>query len=124
MKKLLFGLFALCSSLGCQAESKHFVSVDEAEFAKAMEVEGVQIVDARTAGEYASGHIVGAINIDINSEKFDSEVAKLDRKRPVAVYCRSGRRSKIAAERIAELGFKQITELDGGILSWSGKVVK
>lgn len=124
MKKLLFGLFALCSSLGCQAESKRFVSVDEAEFAKAMEVEGVQIVNARTAGEYASGHIVGAINIDINSENFDSEVAKLDRKRPVAVYCRSGRRSKIAAERIAELGFKQITELDGGILSWSGKVVK
>ena len=124
MKKLLLGVLAICSALGCQAESRRFVSVDEAEFAKAIESEGVQIVDARTAGEFASGHIVGAINIDINSEKFDTEVTKLDKKRPVAVYCRSGRRSKIAAERIAELGFKQITELDGGILSWSGKVVK
>ena len=124
MKKLLLGVLAICSALGCQAESRRFVSVDEAEFAKAIEAEDVQIVDARTAGEFASGHIVGAINIDINSEKFDTEVTKLDKKRPVAVYCRSGRRSKIAAERIAELGFKQITELDGGILSWSGKVVK
>ena len=124
MKKFLLGVLALCSALGCRAENRGFISVGEAEFAKAIETDGVQIVDARTANEYASGHIVGAINIDVNSEKFDTEVTKLDKKRPVAVYCRSGRRSKIAAERIAELGFKQITELDGGILSWSGKVVK
>ena len=55
MKKLLLGVLAICSALGCQAESRRFVSVDEAEFAKAIEAEGVQIVDARTAGEFASG---------------------------------------------------------------------
>jgi rhodanese-related sulfurtransferase len=124
MKKFLLGALALCSALGCRAESRGFISVGEAEFAKAIEAEGVQIVDARTAGEYASGHIVGAINIDVNGEDFDTKTAKLDKERPVAVYCRSGRRSKIAAERIAALGFKRITELDGGILSWSGEVEK
>jgi rhodanese-related sulfurtransferase len=124
MKKFLLGVFALCSALGCRAENRGFISVGEAEFAKAIETEGVQIVDARTANEYASGHIVGAINIDVNGTEFDAEVAKLDKNRPVAVYCRSGRRSKIAAERISALGFRQITELDGGILSWSGKVEK
>ena len=124
MKKIMLGVLALCSALGCRAESRGFISVGEAEFAKAIEVEGVQIVDARTASEYASGHIVGAINIDVNGAEFDAEVAKLDKERPVAVYCRSGRRSKIAAERISALGFRHITELDGGILSWSGKVVK
>ena len=122
MKKFLLGVLALCSALGCKAESRGFISVGEAEFAKAIETEGVQIVDARTASEYASGHIVGAINIDVNGTEFDAEVAKLDKNRPVAVYCRSGRRSKIAAERISALGFRHITELDGGILSWSGKV--
>jgi rhodanese-related sulfurtransferase len=124
MKKIILGVLALCSALGCRAESRGFISVGEAEFAKAIEAEGVQIVDARTAGEYASGHIVGAINIDVNGEDFDTKTAKLDKERPVAVYCRSGRRSKIAAERIAALGFKHITELDGGILSWSGEVEK
>jgi rhodanese-related sulfurtransferase len=124
MKKFMLGVLALCSALGCRAESRGFISVGEAEFAKAIEAEGVQIVDARTAGEYASGHIVGAINIDVNGEDFDTKTAKLDKERPIAVYCRSGRRSKIAAERIAALGFKHITELDGGILSWSGEVEK
>lgn len=124
MKKFLLGVLALCLVLGCRAENRGFISVGEAEFAKAIEVEGVQIVDARTANEYASGHIVGAINIDVNGTEFDAEVVKLDKSRPVAVYCRSGRRSKIAAERISALGFRQITELDGGILSWSGKVEK
>ena len=51
MKKFLLGVLALCSALGCRAENRGFISVGEAEFAKAIEVEGVQIVDARTANE-------------------------------------------------------------------------
>lgn len=125
MKKFLLGLFATCFAVGCSAENRGgFTSVDAKEFAKAIEVEGVQLVDARTPSEFAQGHIPGAINIDVNGQSWDAETGKLDKKQPVAIYCRSGRRSKIAAERLVNQGFEKITELDGGILSWDGEVEK
>lgn len=56
-------------------------------------------VDARTPQEFIEGHIPGAVNIDINSKDFIRQAASLDKTSPVAVYCRSGRRSKVAAEK-------------------------
>ena len=105
---------------GCATNGK-FESVDEARFAEVIKNPEVQLVDVRTADEYNSGHIVGAENMDVNQGDFDRRVATLDKRRPVALYCRSGRRSKIAAERVATQGFTVI-ELDGGILSWLGEV--
>ena len=80
-------------------------------------------IDVRTPEEFSEGHIPGAINIDVKGEGFDEKVAQLDKSQPVAIYCRSGRRSKLAAERMANAGFK-VTELSEGILSWKGEVVK
>lgn len=117
--KRLIPLFALIMA-GCATNGK-FESVDEARFAEVIKNPEVQLVDVRTADEYNSGHIVGAENMDVNQGDFDSRVATLDKRRPVALYCRSGRRSKIAAERVATQGFTVI-ELDGGILSWLGEV--
>ncbi len=125
MKKFLLGLFATCCTVGCSAENREgFTSVDAGAFAKAIEVEGVQLIDARTPSEFAQGHIPGAVNIDVNGSGWDAQIEKLDKKRPVAVYCRSGRRSKIAAERLVKQGFEKITELDEGFLSWNGDVEK
>ena len=113
-------LFAgLCAIFGCSA--KGFVSVGADEFAHEIAKEGVQLVDVRTAAEYADGHIPNSVNIDVLAENFAERIATLDKSRPVALYCRSGRRSKSAAEQAAKLGFT-VVELDGGVLSWRGKL--
>lgn len=119
MKKIcIMALLAgLCAIFGCSA--KNFESVSADEFAREIAKEGVQLVDVRTAAEYADGHIPNAVNIDVYSSDFAEKIAKLDKERTVAIYCRSGRRSKNAAEQAVKLGFK-VVELDGGVLSWSG----
>jgi thioredoxin 1 len=76
------------------------------------------VVDVRTAEEFAEGHIAGAVSIDWNAGEFDAEAAELDRSKPVFVYCLAGGRSAAAVERMKELGFKNITELRGGMLQW------
>ena len=121
MKKFILMTFfaGLCAIFGCSA--KAFESVDAAEFAREIAKEGVQIVDVRTAAEYAEGHIPNAVNIDVYSSDFADKIAKLDKDRTVAIYCRSGRRSKSAAEQAVKRGFK-VVELDGGVLSWRGKL--
>ena len=121
MKKYIFmALFAgLCSFLGCSA--KGFVSVGAEEFAREIAKSGVQIVDVRTASEYAEGHIPGAVNIDVLSSDFSEKITSLDKEHTVALYCRSGRRSKSAAAEATKQGFK-VVELDGGVLSWKGKL--
>ncbi len=119
-KPLLISIFtALCAIFGCSA--KGFVSVDADEFAREIEKPGVQLVDVRTAEEYANGHIPAAVNIDVLQPDFAKRIATLDKERTVALYCRSGRRSKSAAEQAVKLGFK-VVELDGGVLSWQGKL--
>ena len=98
-----------------------FESVDAVRFAKHIATPGVQIVDVRTAAEFSEGHIPAAVNMDVNSPEFDAQIATLDKGRGVALYCRSGRRSKIAAQRVVAAGYR-VVELDGGILSWPGEL--
>jgi len=85
-----------------------------------------QLIDVRTWEEYQEGHINGAVNIDINGSQFSAEAAKLDKNRPVFVYCQSGRRSARAASDLLKMGFPQVYNLDGGIQSWreAGKPVE
>ena len=79
----------------------------------------VQLLDVRTLKEFQQGYIDGAVNIDfLNQEVFESEIVKLDRDRPVMLYCRSGRRSAAAAQKMEALGFKEIYDLQGGYLAW------
>lgn len=101
-----------------QPQAKVLVLSAEQFAAKAAEA-NVQLVDVRTAGEVATGKIANALNIDYNSVEFDAQAAKLDPNKPVAVYCKVGGRSARAVKVFQELGFKQIYELDGGIISWN-----
>ena len=73
------------------------------------------VLDVRTPGEFASGHLAGAVNVDVMSPTFQSQVAALDLPTdgPVYLYCRSGNRSAAAAERMREAG---LTVVDGGSL--------
>ena len=108
--------------MSCQAQND-FKSVDIKEFKIEISKPDVQLVDVRTVKEYSEGHIPGAMNIDVNAPDFEEKIKALDKKENVAIYCRSGRRSKIAAKKLTATGFKVI-ELNTGFLSWDGEVEK
>lgn len=76
------------------------------------------LLDVRTPEEFSKGHIQQAKNMDWNSEDFKTQVAELDKSKPVLVYCLSGGRSSSAAEFLQTAGFKEVYELDGGIMKW------
>lgn len=125
MRKLILFLAVLFPSMLAFAQVKDakFKSVNEAEFAKIVADKSVQIVDVRTAEEFASGHLENALNYDVKGADFEKNIASLSKDKTVAVYCRSGARSKVAAQKLAEKGYN-VVELDGGIMAWKGKKVK
>ncbi len=77
------------------------------------------VLDVRTAEEYAEGHIDGAFVIDFYRSDFADQIAALDPDRPYLLYCRSGNRSGETATLMADLGFGDVAEIDGGILAWN-----
>ncbi len=77
------------------------------------------IIDVRSPEEFAGQHIDNAINIDWNGDNFEGKIGKYDKSKPIFVYCMSGGRSKKAAEKLSELGFSKIYELQGGIMKWN-----
>ncbi len=83
--------------------------------------EEIVLIDVRTPNEYNAGHINGAINIDVNSVDFINKINELDKNKKYIVYCRSGVRSKHACEIMEKMGFKEVYNMDGGILSWEGE---
>ena len=101
--------------------SARFESMDNAEFATLIADTAVQLVDVRTPAEFAAGHIPEAKNIDVRGDNFDREAkATLSKERPVAIYCRSGARSKTAARRLAAMGYR-VYELNTGFMNWNGQ---
>ena len=88
------------------------------------EIEGDYVIlDVRRADEFAQGHIPGAVNI-ANEDINDTELEGLqDKDKTIYVYCRSGNRSKQAAQKLADMGYTNIIEI-GGIKDWTGEVEK
>ncbi len=83
-------------------------------------VKNPQLVDVRTPGEFGGGHLIGATNINVKEPDFNQQIEKLDKTKPVFVYCLSGGRSKTAKEIFEKSGF-QVVELAGGYLKWSSE---
>ena len=79
---------------------------------------GLVILDVRTPDEFGAGHIAGAVNLDFEAESFRSQLEGLAKDVPYAVYCRSGNRSAQAVAIMQELGFSDVRELGGGIITW------
>lgn len=77
------------------------------------------VLDVRHPEEFAAGHLANAQNIDVEASTFTSEIAELDKNAAYAVYCHSGRRSRIATEQMAKAGFDHLYNLNGGIAAWS-----
>ena len=115
-------LLCLMSFLGCKAAD--FRSVDAETFAKVIEDTTVVRLDVRTANEYAQGHIPNALLIDVTQADFMQKAEQLlPKDKTIALYCRSGRRSKTAAAQLAKHGY-QVIELNTGFNSWTGEVAK
>jgi rhodanese-related sulfurtransferase len=77
------------------------------------------IVDVRTPGEFAQGHLEGAININLFDKNFTEQFADFNKSEPVFLYCRSGNRTSTASQKLSAIGFQKIYDLHGGIINWS-----
>ncbi|MCG9880631.1 MAG: thioredoxin domain-containing protein [Bacteroidia bacterium] len=103
----------------CSQQSSKGGKVSPDEFEKLISsTEGAQIVDVRTAEEYASGHVANAVNMDINAADFEQKITGLDKSKPVFVYCLSGGRSAGAVSVLEKNGFNTIYEMPG-IMAWN-----
>ena len=132
--KLLKGLIimlilnlSLFSLTSCQTNSTDILSYDpispeEAKTLMDTETDYI-ILDVRTAEEYAEGHIPNSVNLNHEDVPSKAEAMLPDKDALILVYCRSGRRSKIAAEALVELGYSNVKEF-GGINDWPYEVVK
>ena len=105
---------------GCSSASDS-ANLNVAEFSAKSQEAGVISLDVRTAGEFAEGHLVNALNINVESGNFEAEIANLDKNATYAVYCRSGRRSAVAVDLMKKAGFNNLYNLDGGGLDWSAR---
>lgn len=79
------------------------------------------LVDVRTAGEVAAGTIDNSTNIDYNSSSFSDDLGKLDKEKPLLLFCQAGSRSARAADIAKNLGFVEIYDLGGGYRAWSAQ---
>ena len=114
-------LFTGCASSNNQANTYRSITMDDAVTMMAQETGNI-ILDVRRPDEYAAGHIPNAINVPNESIGTD-EIPELPNKdQLIMVYCRSGRRSKEASEKLVKLGYTNIVEF-GGILDWKGEIV-
>jgi rhodanese-related sulfurtransferase len=122
MKKILaMVLTAFGLNMTSCSQNENITTVNAEEFEKAIIEKAPQLVDVRTADEYAEGHIAYAQNLDVNSADFSAKaLAALDKLKPVYVYCRSGHRSMNAAKTLAKEGFR-VVNLQGGIMEWQSK---
>ena len=120
MKRIFLAIIMSFAFLNILAQDKlPFKSVGVSEFAKAVADTSYVVLDVRTAEEYAEAHIPGTdFNIDVLEEGFKAEALKLLPKgKLVALYCRSGNRSKNAAKILSESGYN-VVELSTGIRGW------
>jgi len=105
-----------CSNGQNKTDGSIAENVNVEEFAK--HAETAQLLDVRTPGEWREGVIEGAIMADFYEDSFKSELEKLDKDKPVAVYCKSGGRSGQTMAMMNEMGFKEVYNLKGGIGAW------
>ena len=117
MRKLLFFFILIFS---CQIENKRFELLPYIDFKNKIELTKVRLIDVRTPMEFSQGNINGSVNVDFkNEEEFFNYFNELDKSEPVFLYCRSGNRSKNSAEKLINLGFLKIYDLEGGFIEWN-----
>jgi len=114
-----------CLTLGACAgspsgENLSTQSFDSAATALAKDPKFV-LVDVRTPGEFATGHLKGAKLVDFKAPNFAEEIGKLPRDAKILLYCRSGHRSGLAMETMKGMGFQDVRHMTGGITAWKAE---
>ncbi|HEY6955712.1 MAG TPA: rhodanese-like domain-containing protein, partial [Flavisolibacter sp.] len=105
-----------------QACNQPAINISVQDFAKGISQNNMQLLDVRTQDEYNSGHLKNAFLADwINKQAFKERIQYLDKNKPVYTYCLSGGRSKAAAQWLQQQGFKEVHNLEGGIMAWKNE---
>jgi thioredoxin 1 len=114
-----------CQNSGEPGQIKETIPVDQFE-KKLATTQGAQLVDVRSSEEFTDGHLKGATNMNVNREDSKDMFNTLDKNKPVFVYCLSGGRSGNAAKIMQKMGFKEIYNMEGGIMKWesAGKPIE
>ena len=120
--KIIVTVFLLLMQVGCKNSSDspkndvvHVVS--SAEFKE--KSAGQTILDIRTPQEFQQGYIEGAVNVNLYDKDFADKISQFDKSKPIFIYCLSGSRSESASKKLANMGFVEVYDLDGGIRQWN-----
>ena len=120
MKPYLVLLFVAFTFTVCNSQSAKIKTIEATEFAKQLKSNpNAQLLDVRTPKEFNDQHLQNAINMNWNDAAFAENTGALDKSEPVYVYCLSGGRSNKAANKLKELGFSDVIEMEGGIMKWN-----
>ena len=120
---IFFVLFIATSIISCNGQtSEKIKEISPKVFSKKMNATpNAQVIDVRTPQEFDGGHLDQAINIDWFDSNFDTKIQKLDKTKPVFVYCKTNGRSPRAARKLEELGFSKIYNMQGGLIQWDAE---
>lgn len=125
MRTQILAFFAsVCLLFSCKGQtSENVKTVAPKDFAQKLENNrGAQLLDVRTPEEFAGGHLKNAQNLDwYEKDNFVEKASKLDKSKPVFVYCAAGARSKKAANKLSEMGFADVYDLQGGYVKWNAQ---
>ena len=127
IKVLLCYLLLMVAAFSCKkAAQNEVIMISAEEMQVLLELEDIQLVDLRTPEEYKTGFIEQSQNIDYTSPTFEDDISKLDKSKPVIVYCKAGGRSSRCSKKLKEAGFEKVFDLEGGIAEWkfSGNEIK
>ena len=118
---IIISFIILTLSCCSHAQKQSFESLSNEQFNAFISKDSVIIIDVRTPKEFSEGHIPNAINIDVNSISFEDSIKKIPQNYKLAIYCRSGKRSKTAINSIYKWGYQGV-ELNNGYINWNNKI--
>lgn len=119
MRNFFLKLTIISLLFNCNITSNSsFQDINSDELELMIKKEDLVLLDVRTPTEYSNGHLISAVNINYYGENFDDEIDKLDKLKPIVVYCKSGGRSSKSALKLVEKGFEKIYNLKGGFDQW------
>jgi rhodanese-related sulfurtransferase len=124
LKKILFFMMMLTLTSGMiyAQETKDRQIIKEKKFNRLMKKENTVVIDVRTTEEFSSGHIPGALHMDVQKDNFRELIQTLDPSKKYLLYCKSGKRSAKATAILMENGFNKVHHLQGGMQQYKGRV--
>ncbi|MBZ9650704.1 rhodanese-like domain-containing protein [Psychroflexus montanilacus] len=120
MRVLALAFIFLGLMFSCSPKESSATMVTSQEMKELMVLDSVQLIDVRSLEAFREGHLKGAQNL-VYDDEFVYKISQLDKNKPVAVYCRTGRRSEKCSSILRDAGFKQIYQLKGGLTQWEFK---